>query len=334
MIIVTGGAGFIGSALIYELNKIGRKDILVVDDLESTDKWKNLKGLKFDEIVGIEDFLMTEFFEEPEGIDAVFHMGACSATTEKDVDYLLSNNVEYSKRIYIQCAMFDIPLFYASSAATYGSGEYGYNDNEAEIPKLRPLNPYGYSKQLFDEWVLKAPKAPSTFAGLKFFNVFGPNEYHKESMTSVVFKAFEQIKEKGSVKLFKSHKDEFLDGEQKRDFIYVKDVAKAMLELWKVSEDKNVQGIFNLGTGQARTFKDLVAATFKALSLETNIEFIDMPSSLRNQYQYFTEANMTKFEKLLPSFKFHSLEDGVKDYINNHLDTLNPYLDIVGQNEV
>lgn len=326
MIIVTGAAGFIGSCIVRELNKLGREDIICVDRLEADDKWFNLRGLKYSEYIHADDFIDPDtiygIFEE--GIDAVYHMGACSSTTERDIDYLMYNNVDYSKIIFQVCTDFNTRLVYASSAATYGDGELGYDDDESQIRGLVPLNAYGYSKQLVDEWALKLDAAPEKWYGVKFFNVYGPNEYHKEKMSSVVYQSFNQINASSKMKLFKSYKDGFKDGEQLRDFVYVKDVVNAMISL--IHEDHNgASGIYNLGTGQARSFLDLTKATFKAMDKKEDIEFIDMPDSLKDQYQYFTEANMTKFKSVFPNFKFHSLEEGIEDYVKNHLLQKNQY---------
>lgn len=245
-------------------------------------------------------------------------MGACSATTEKDMDYLMENNVDYSKMLFSFATEENIPIVYASSAATYGLGEHGYSDQHEKIKKLRPLNRYGYSKQIFDEWVLRQEQKPKHWFGVKFFNVYGPNEYHKNDMRSLVHKAFHQINDTGKVALFKSHRDDFKDGEQLRDFIYVKDAARALINMMNPSSER-FSGIYNIGTGEARSFKDLVTATFKAMNREVKIDYIDMPEPLRNQYQYFTQADMTKFHQFLPKFKWMSLEEGVNDYLKNHL---------------
>ncbi|OUR99895.1 ADP-glyceromanno-heptose 6-epimerase [Halobacteriovorax marinus] len=324
MILVTGGAGFIGSVLVKELNLLGREDIIIVDKLESTPKWKNLLGLKYLEYIHCDELLTGLVDEIIDSVSFIFHMGACSATTEMDMDYLMRNNVEYSKALFQLATEKNIPIVYASSAATYGDGELGYSDEHEKIPKLTALNPYGYSKQLFDEWVLKQESYPKQWFGLKFFNVYGANEYHKEEMRSLVHKAHGQINETGSVKLFRSHRDDFEDGKQLRDFIYVKDIARVMIEMMNPS-GANFSGIYNLGTGQARSFLDLVKATFKAMKKEESIEFIDMPMSIRNQYQYYTQAEMNKFKEFLPNFKFTSLEDGVEDYVKNYLETDKPH---------
>lgn len=324
MIIVTGAAGFIGSSLVHYLNSLGETEIVVVDRLESDEKWKNLRSLNFERFVHADE-LFDHHILKKAPIRGVYHMGACSATTESDVDFLMKNNVDYTKNIFRFCTSRDIPLVYASSAATYGMGENGYSDDHDSINKLIALNPYGYSKQLVDEWVLRRERKPSKWYGVKFFNVYGPNEYHKGSMKSVVHTAFTQISETGKVKLFKSHHPEFADGGQLRDFVYVKDVVTAMVNLLAAKEREHC-GIYNLGTGQARSFRDLAIATFNAMDKTPDIEYIDMPERLRDQYQYYTKAEMGKFQSTFPDFKFHSLEEGVKDYVQNHLMQKSPYL--------
>ncbi len=323
MILVTGGAGFIGSVLVKELNNLGREDILIVDRLESDDKWKNLRSLKFityihaDELFELEDDLWDQ-------IDSIYHMGACSATTERNMDYLWVNNVEYSQNLYNIATSRNIPIAYASSAATYGDGELGYSDDHDKVDLYRPLNGYGYSKQVVDQWILRRESKPDYWYGIKFFNVFGPNEYHKGDMRSLVHKAYGQINDTGKVKLFKSHRDDFKDGEQLRDFVYVKDVVRGMIMLM----DQKVpgsSGIYNMGTGQCRSFLDLMRATFKAMGKNENVEFIDMPESIRNQYQYYTQAEMSKFKKVFPEFQFTSLEEAVNDYVTQYLMTNNEY---------
>lgn len=323
MILITGGAGFIGSVLAKKLNELGHTDLVIVDKLESGQKWKNLRGIKYSEYIHADELFAGDYDDLIAEADIVFHMGACSATTEKDVDFLMKNNVAYTKALFRFAAAKNIPFIYASSAATYGDGDDGYSDAHEKIPGLLPLNPYGYSKQIVDEWILKEESRPDHWFGLKFFNVYGPNEYHKEDMRSLVHKAFEQIKSTGSVKLFKSHRPDFKDGEQLRDFIYVKDVVRVMLEL--ADPDKqNFSGIYNLGTGKARSFHDLVKATFKAMNVTPKIEFIDMPESIRHQYQYYTQAEMIKLHMALPEIQFTSLEDGVTDYVQNYLMSKNP----------
>ncbi len=323
MILVTGGAGFIGSVLVKELNKLGREDIVIVDRLRDTLKWKNLRGLKYERFIHAEDLFCGEFDSLFGQLSAIYHMGACSATTELDMDYLFDNNIEYSQRLFDIATRLDLSIAYASSAATYGAGEFGYDDDHEGIRQLLPLNRYGYSKQFFDEWVLRQDMAPSKWFGLKFFNVYGPNEYHKGSMRSIVHKSFGQINETGVVKLFKSHKEGYKDGEQLRDFVYAVDVAKAMIRMVESAKSKD-SGIYNMGTGEARSFKDLVLATYKAVGVEPNIEFVPMPDELQGQYQYYTQANMSKFKALFPDFKFHSLEEGVEDYVKNYLIKDNP----------
>ncbi len=316
MIVVTGAAGFIGSVLVKKLNERGQKDILLVDRLQSDEKWRNLQNLEFIDFMHADDLFEEEHSEIWETVTTVYHMGACSATTERDVDFLWENNVRYTQTLMILAEKYDFTICYASSAATYGSGTKGYSDNHDEMKRLRPLNAYGYSKQYVDQWVLKEEKTPKSWYGVKFFNVFGPNEYHKGDMRSLVHKAFGQINEVGKVKLFKSHKEGFKDGEQLRDFIYVKDAVEAIISL---VEQKCESGIYNIGTGKARSFFDLVSATFKALNLPPNIEFIDMPLAIRGQYQYFTQADMTKFTNAIPNFKFHTVEEAVTDYVQSHL---------------
>lgn len=324
MILVTGGAGFIGSVLAGQLNERGNENLVIVDRLESDEKWRNLQGKKFEEYIHADQL----FLEENEAIlgeiKAIFHMGACSSTTERNLDFLMDNNFYYSRALFTLAADLDIPFIYASSAATYGDGELGYDDDHAKMGSFRPLNAYGYSKQLFDEWVLRQEKKPSHWFGVKFFNVFGPNEYHKEEMSSLVFKGFHQMQDSGKVKLFKSHKEGYKDGEQLRDFVYVKDVVRAMIEMAQ-PEVAEHSGIYNLGTGQANSFKALIEATFKAAEIPVNIEYIDMPESIRHQYQYYTQANMQKFQQVFPEFKFTSLEEAVADYVQKHLSQPIPF---------
>ncbi len=329
MILITGAAGFIGSVLVHELNQHGVEDLLLCDHFESAEKWKNLRGLKYESFVTMENLFSHPVWKKPAGLKAIYHMGACSDTTQNDMDFLYANNTEYTNRLLTLAAAKNIPIVYASSAATYGAGEQGYVDDHKGIPKLRPLNKYGYSKQLSDEWILKQTKKPKVWFGVKFFNVFGPQEYHKGKMSSVVFQAFNQIKEGGEVKLFKSHRPEYKDGEQLRDFVYVKDVVRAMIELIAAGKKKpSISGIYNLGTGEARSFHDLVKATYAGMGMEPKIKFIDMPPELKNQYQYFTQADMGKLKKALPKFKFTRLEDAVSDYVKNHLAAEDQFLKV------
>lgn len=313
-VIVTGGAGFIGSCIIRELNDFGVEDIIVVDNIASTDKWKNLVNKKYIRYYNKNNFL-NELYNFKD-FDYIIHMGACSATTEKDFDYLNINNVEYTKTLWNFCVENKIRFIYASSAATYGDGRFGFDDKN-EITDLIPLNGYGYSKQLFDIWAKKQTKKPLQWVGFKFFNVYGPNEYFKGSMASVIMHGYNSIKKSNNIKLFKSYKEGYGDGEQKRDFIYVKDICKVIKFM---IENKEVSGLFNLGTGEARSFYDLARATFNALSLNENIEFIDMPENIKEKYQYFTQAEMNKLRKVGYNDKFYSLEEGIKDYVQNYLE--------------
>lgn len=324
MILVTGGAGFIGSVLAKTLNEKGFTDLVIVDRLEESTKWKNLRGIKYQDYINADDLFNGDYDELLNDADMIFHMGACSSTTEKNMDFLMKNNVAYSQALFRFAAAKNIPFLYASSAATYGAGEQGYSDDEVGMFELMPLNPYGYSKQLVDEWILKEDNKPDHWFGFKFFNVYGPNEYHKEDMRSLVDKSFEQINKTGSVKLFKSHRPDFKDGQQLRDFVYVKDVVRVMIELAE-ADKAEFSGIYNLGTGKARSFLDLTTATFKAMGKTPNIEFIDMPESIRDQYQYYTQAEMGKLMSVLPGFKFTSIEDGVTDYVKNYLMQPNPH---------
>ena len=316
MIVVTGGAGFIGSVMAWRLNELGRDDIIIVDELRTGEKWKNLNGLKYADIYHKADFFdMIVENDVPFKIDAIIHLGACSATTEKDADYLLHNNYKFTLELAKHCLEQDARFIYASSAATYGDGENGYDDNEDELEKLRPLNMYGYSKHMFDLWA-KHNKVLDRIVGIKFFNVYGPNEYHKDDMRSVVHKAFEQIRDVGKVKLFKSYHEDYKDGEQKRDFIYVKDAVDMTLHFL---ENRDENGLFNVGTGNARTWNDLVTALFTAMNKPVEIEYIDMPDHLKGKYQYFTQANVNKIRAAGYAKEITSIEDGVKDYVQNYL---------------
>lgn len=316
MIIVTGGAGFIGSAMVWKLNQIGEKEIIIVDELGNDEKWKNLVGLNFIDYYHKEDFIEMILNESlPVEFDTMIHMGACSSTTEKDADYLYENNVRYSQELAKYCLTHRARFIYASSAATYGDGSIGYSDEEKQMFDLRPLNMYGYSKQLFDLWLYKTGVLEEV-VGLKFFNVYGPNEYHKGEMRSVVHKSFQQIMNNGQVNLFKSYNPKYKDGEQLRDFIYVKDVVEVISFF---VENKDKFGIFNVGTGVARSWNDLVISTFTAMNKPVNINYIEMPENLREKYQYFTQANMQKLRDAGYKKEFYSLEDGIKDYVKNYL---------------
>ena len=315
MIIVTGDAGFIGSCLVSKLNAAGINDIVVVDDFSKTEKAENLEGKTLISKVGRKDFIswLKDFGPE---VDFIYHLGARTDTTEFDKAIFDDLNLGYSKQVWNLCVEFNIPLVYASSGATYGLGEFGYKDEHSVVEKLKPLNPYGDSKNDFDKWVLKQTKVPPFWAGLKFFNVYGPNEYHKSRMASVIFHAVNQINEKGEMKLFRSHNPDYTDGGQLRDFVYVKDVVEVCLFLMR---EKPESGIYNLGTGKARTFLDLVRNTFKSMGKEEQISFIDTPIDIRDKYQYFTEAEITKLLNAGYKGGFHSLEEGIKDYVQNYL---------------
>lgn len=314
MIIVTGGAGFIGSCVVRSLNEAGRSDIVIVDNISETDKWMNMRNKKYIKYVHKSRFL--EELPTYENVEAIVHMGAQSSTTERDFDYLWENNFEYTKALWNYCAEKHISFIYASSAATYGDGSLGFNDR-MDIDKLLPLNGYGYSKQLFDMWVKHQAKSfPAQYCGLKFFNVYGPNEYFKGSMASMVFHGFNQIKETGKVKLFKSCNPNYADGGQLRDFVYVKDICKVIM--WLLV-NKHVSGLFNVGTGRAQSFAELAEATFHALDLEPNIEYIDMPEKLRGKYQYYTKAEMSKLYDAGYPYHFVDVENGVRDYVQSHL---------------
>lgn len=315
MIVVTGAAGFIGSVLTGRLNSDGLTDLVLVDDFTKTDKKNNLEEKNFTKKIARGDFFIWLDNNHPE-VDFVLHIGARTDTTEFDKSVFDKLNLNYTKEVWNRCADYEIPLIYASSAATYGMGELGYVDSHEVVEKLKPLNPYGESKNELDKWALKQPKQPPFWAGLKFFNVYGPNEYHKGRMASVIFHAFHQIRNTGKVKLFKSHHPEFKDGEQLRDFVYVKDVVNVIIFLMNKRPES---GLYNLGTGHARTFIDLAKATFEALDLQPNIEFIDTPVDIRDKYQYFTEADMSKLLAAGYQKPFTSLENGVDDYVRNYL---------------
>ncbi len=326
MIIVTGAAGFIGSCMIQRLNEAGYTDVLAVDDFTRSDKQPNVDNKKLWGQVHRDNFI--RWLERHHGdVDAVIHLGARTDTTEMDSSIFDVLNLEYSRALWILCSGFQIPFLYASSAATYGLGELGYVDDHQLIPQLKPLNPYGQSKQDFDVWALEMTTrptgttdaqspAPPQWAGFKFFNVYGPNEYHKGRMASVIMHTARQIKARGGMKLFRSHRPDFTDGGQSRDFIYVKDVVDVLLFFL---ENKPPNAIYNLGTGQARTFLDLATATFKSLGVEPNISFVDTPVDIRDTYQYFTEADMSKLRTAGYQPPFFSLEAGIDDYVQRYL---------------
>lgn len=321
MIVVTGAAGFIASCLVSEFNRMGRTDLVVVDDFSKNEKNNNLAGKTLLAKVPRSEFhaWLKQFASE---VSFVFHLGARTDTTEFDQEIFDELNLNYSKVVWEICTEHQIPLVYASSAATYGLGEFGYKDDHDLPKKLKPLNPYGESKNDFDVWALEQKATPPFWAGLKFFNVYGPNEYHKGRMASVVFHAFNQITANNSLKLFRSHNENFKDGEQLRDFIYVKDVAKVCLFLM---EKRPESGLYNLGTGIARSFLDLGKNTFKAMGKTEQISFIDTPEDIRDKYQYFTEADMSKLKNAGYSEPFMTLEEGIADYVKNYLSS-NEYL--------
>lgn len=314
MIVVTGAAGFIGSCVSLALSKVTDEEVVLVDNFSRMDKARNL-----DALIGfrrVERMMFFDWLNESHPISAIIHLGARTDTMEFDQGIFDHLNVNYSKKVWDYCVSNNVPLIYASSAATYGSGELGYDDNHNLISQLKPLNPYGESKQAFDLWVLEQKAAPKHWYGLKFFNVYGPNENHKERMASVVFHAFKKIKETGAMQLFKSHNEAYKDGEQLRDFVYVKDVVRVILFLL---ESKPENGLYNLGTGGARTFLDLTKAVFDALNLTHNISFVDTPKKIRDKYQYYTQANISKLRKAGFASDFIDIERGVKDYVENYL---------------
>ncbi|NID09442.1 ADP-glyceromanno-heptose 6-epimerase [Fibrivirga algicola] len=315
MIIVTGAAGFIGSCLIDKLNAENFNYIIAVDDFSNPDKKPNLDGKQIQEFVEREQFFdwLDANYQE---VEFLFHIGARTDTTEFDYAIFDHLNVAYSKKIWEKCIDYQIPLVYASSAATYGLGEFGYDDNESVISQLKPLNPYGESKNEFDIWALAQERKPFFWAGLKFFNVYGPNEYHKGRMASVIFHAYHQISRTERMKLFRSHNPDFTDGGQMRDFVYVKDVVEVCLFLM---HHRRNSGIYNLGSGKARTFLDLANSTFAAMEREPQIDFIDTPADIRDKYQYYTQANMSKLRSIGYERPFHSLEEGIADYVRTYL---------------
>jgi len=317
-IVVTGAAGFIGSCLTGFLNEKGFEQLILVDEFSRLDKVNNLKGKKFVHQIERDDFFHWLEQKKPT-ISFVFHLGARTDTTEFDYAVHERLNLEYSQRMWDYCMLKQIPLVYASSAATYGSGDLGYSDDHQLPFRLEPLNAYGISKNEFDKWAILQQSHPPFWAGLKFFNVYGPNEYHKGRMASVIWHAFNQIKNNGTVKLFKSHRPDFKDGQQLRDFIYVKDIMNVCYWLMENFEKKIPSGLYNLGTGSARSFEDLVRATFAGAGEPVQIQYIDMPEDIRDKYQYFTEAKMEKLRSAGYIQPFYSLEDGVRDYVKNYL---------------
>jgi ADP-L-glycero-D-manno-heptose 6-epimerase len=315
MIIVTGAAGFIGSVIAGKLNKEGQKDLILVDDFANPVKNKNLTNKVFREKIN-RDVFFNWLDENHTGVEFIVHIGARTDTAEFDVAIFDKLNLNYSKKMWLKWTEYNIPLIYASSAATYGLGELGYIDSHDIVEKLKPLNPYGESKNDFDKWALKQSETPPFWAGFKFFNVYGPNEFHKGRMASVILHAFKQISETGKMKLFKSHHPDFEDGKQLRDFIYVKDLVNV---LHYFMENPNTSGLYNLGTGTARSFLDLTTSTFAAMGKNPVIEFIDTPLDIRDKYQYFTEADMTKVKVYGYTKPFSTLEEGVEDYVKNYL---------------
>lgn len=322
MIIVTGGAGFIGSAIVWRLNQLGEDSVLIVDNLGTDEKWKNLVSLKFHDYLEKDDFLnlvisggLTKLRSDNKKVEAIIHMGACSSTMERDATFLIKNNFEYTKQLAVAAIKDGTRFIYASSAATYGDGSNGFIDDEKKIDRLRPLNIYGYSKQLFDQWALNHGLL-NKIVGVKYFNVFGPNEYHKGEMRSVVLKAFEQIEASGKIQLFKSYKKEYKDGEQLRDFLYVKDAVEMTLFFLK---NKKIGGLFNIGSGTSNSWNKLAAAIFDALGKQPKIEYIDMPETIREKYQYYTCADISRIKKAGYSKRMTKLKDAVSDYVKNYL---------------
>lgn len=323
MIVVTGGAGFIGSAVVWELNRQGLTDILIVDDLGTSQKWRNIAPLHFSDYMHHDEFITNvRAGQWLNNITTIFHMGACSSTTEDDVEYLMSNNYHYSRTLCFAALRAKARFINASSASTYGDGSLGFKDDPELVPNLRPRNPYALSKQMFDLWLLNGGQLKQV-PSVKFFNVYGPNEYHKGDMRSMVCKGFNQIKETGAMRLFRSYRPEYPDGGQARDFIHVKDCAKLLVWLM---EHKEVNGFLNLGSGQARTWNDLAKAVFKAMNVPEEIEYIEMPAGLRFGYQYHTEADMSWLARAGYDQPFMSLEQGVADYVRNYLATDDPFL--------
>jgi ADP-L-glycero-D-manno-heptose 6-epimerase len=322
MIIVTGGAGFIGSAVLWKLNNQGMDDILVVDNLGESDKWKNLVNRNYFDYIHKTEFLKRLERGDFHPVEAILHMGACSSTTERNADFLMDNNFHYTVRLAEHCLQKDIRFINASSAATYGSGAAGFSDDIKRLHGLKPLNMYGYSKHLFDVWALRS-NALSRLASLKFFNVFGPNEYHKGDMCSMAFKGFFQIRQTDRIRLLKSYSPEYPDGGQRRDFVYVKDCVDVIE--WLINHPA-VNGIFNVGSGSDHSWNDLAAALFQAMGIPAAVEYIDMPETLKDSYQYFTKAPMDKLREAGCPLEPTPLEDAVHDYVVNYLQAEDPYL--------
>ena len=314
MIVITGAAGFIGSVLAKTMKSLYNGEIVLVDDFSRPEKESNLQALQG--MMQLDRNMFFEWLSEGQSIDAIFHIGARTDTTEFDYSILEELNLDYTKKVWSYCAKNDTVLIYASSAATYGNGDFGYDDNHEVVERLQPLNPYGVSKNEFDIWALKQDKSPQHWYGLKFFNVYGPNEFHKARMASVIFHAFNQIQDKGEMRLFRSHNPNYRNGEQLRDFVYVKDVVSVIQFLF---DRKPKNGLYNLGSCTARTFLDLTKSVFRSLDKEEKISFMDTPEDIRDKYQYFTEANMAKLISVGYSKPFTALEDGVSDYVQNYL---------------
>lgn len=315
MIVITGAAGFIGSCMVQKFNEEGLTDLILVDDFTKEQKKRNWENKRYTDKIQRDDFFAWAG-QNAKHIDCIVHLGARTDTTEMDYSVFECLNVGFTQQMWSLATQYRVPLLYASSAATYGDGALGYVDDEDIIERLQPLNPYGRSKNEIDKWILKQSTMPPLWAGFKFFNVFGPNEYHKGRMASVIFHSFNQINATGKVKLFRSHRPDFADGKQIRDFVYVKDVVDV---LYWFCRNSHPNGIYNLGTGKARTFLDLATATFHALGKAPVIEFVDIPEDIRDKYQYFTEADMQKMNETAVKHDFYSLEDGVSDYVSNYL---------------
>lgn len=325
MIVITGGAGMIGSMIAWHLNTVlGRDDIVIADCLHHPEQWQNLVHRRYAEYLDKDELF--DWLQHANHVDAVIHMGAISATVERDFNKLVQDNIRYSQKLWTWCAEHNVPFLYASSAATYGDGAHGYDDSETSLDQLRPLNGYGYSKQFFDQWVQRQIQhrlpVPPQWCGFKFFNVYGPNEYHKERMASVALHSFRQFRDNATVKLFRSGIPEYADGMQLRDFVYVKDAAAVVAHFLQHSDQS---GLYNIGSGKARSFKDLATAVMASMGATPSITYIDMPQDLHGNYQYFTEANIAKLRAAGYNQPLHTLEDGVRDYVQNYLMQPDPY---------